>query len=473
MELQADLCIIGAGSGGLSLASGAAQLGLKVILIEENLMGGDCLNYGCVPSKALLAAAKTFNNSINAKDLGIINENTRVDFPKVKQYIKKVIKTIEPHDSVERFTKLGANVIKGHAEFIDKTEIRVNDQNIKAKKFIIATGSKPLIPTINGLDNIDFLTNENIFELDYLPKHLIVLGGGPIGCELGQAFKLLGSEVTILARSQILPKDDSELVDILRNKFKQDGINLLENLKFNSVTKVNDEIHLEINTKDGIKIIKGSDLLIAAGRAPDVSSLNLEKANVAYTSKGIEVDNTLKTTNKSIYAIGDVIGQYQFTHIAGYHASIVIKRSIFLTPAKIDYSAIPWATYTSPELAHVGMTEEQAKAFDKKSRVLTFDFSENDRAQTDNATLGKIKVYASKSGYVLGASILGSHASELLMPWSIAITQKIKLKDLAGLIVAYPTLSEINKFVAGSFYKELLFSKKTKSLVKLLNRVFS
>ncbi len=469
MEFKADLCVIGAGSGGLSVASGAVQFGLNVILIEEGLMGGDCLNYGCIPSKSLLAAAKALNNSKSAENFGVMNTNTVLDFNKVHDHIKNVIKNITPHDSVERFTGMGVKVIKGHAEFISPNSISVNEDTISAKRFVISTGSKPFIPEITGINNIKYLTNETIFDLTDLPKHLIVIGGGPIGCELGQAFKLLGSKVTLLARSKILPKDDPELVSILRKKFIDDGITLYEDTKFNSINSKDNEISLEITTIDGDKTINGSHILIAAGRLASVEKLNLDKANIDYSKKGIIVNKSLRTSNKKVFAIGDVIGQQQFTHIASYHAGVIIKKILFHLPSKVDYKAIPWATYTTPELAHVGMNEREAKAYDKNYKVLSFDLKNNDRARTENATLGKIKVFASKRGNILGVSILADHASELLMPWSLVITKNLKLKDIASLIVSYPTLSEVNKFVASSFYKEMLFSPKMQRLVKFLN----
>src|SRR3990167_5026015 len=467
-NLFCDIAIIGAGAGGLSIASFASQIGLKVILIETNKMGGDCLNTGCVPSKSFIAAAKLARNFSLANQFGIQSEQVKVDFIKVMEHVERVIQHIAKNDSVERFTALGVCVIKAHAQFIDAKTILANDNRITARHIVIATGSRPSIPPITGLNKINFLTNENVFDLREQPSHLIVIGGGPIGCELAQAFLFLGSKVTILEAFTMMPRDEEDCVDMLRDEFKLQGITIHEQIKVLEVKKNNQSIEVIIEKNGTKEIVVGSHLLIAAGRLADVSDLQLDKAGVTYTKKGIQVDKRLRTSNKRIYAIGDVIGSYQFTHIANYHASIVIKNMIFKIPASVDYHAIPWVTYTSPELAHAGlMTNEALKKY-PQAKILTLNLSENDRAQTERETFGKIKVIVTPKGKILGASILSAHAGELILPWIMLIQGNQSLRHLTEFIIPYPTLNEISKRIASEFYSKKIFSKPMRYVSKLL-----
>ncbi len=466
--LRPDLCILGGGSAGLSVAAVAAQMGAKVILIEAGKMGGDCLNYGCVPSKSLLAAAKVANQIRHADKFGIRASALDINIADVMQHVQSVINAIAPHDSVARFEKLGVKVIQAHGKFIDKKTIEANGTIIKPKRIVIATGSAPAIPGIPGLDKAIYYTNETIFSLKEKPEHLIIIGGGPIGCELAQAFLLLGIKVTVLEAFKILPRDEPDLVSILRQHLLDQGLNLYENVKITQITQESNVTKISIEKNEQMQTISGSHLLVATGRAANVQHLNLNSAEISYSPKGIVVDARLRTSNHRVYAIGDVAGSYQFTHIASYHAGIVIRNILFRIPAKVDYHAVPWVTYTDPELAHVGLSIEQALKQDPKAKILTWPLQENDRAQTEHDTVGAIKVITSAKGYILGVTILAAHAGELIFPWIIAIQEKKKIRSFIDMIVPYPTLSEISKRVAGEFYTPALFSKRTKRLIKFL-----
>lgn len=471
--LTPDFCVIGAGSGGLSFAAGAVQMGASVVLLEAKKMGGDCLNYGCVPSKALIAAAKFGHESSRAKHFGWDFSKTKVDFKKVHEHIHDVIKAIAPNDSVERFEKLGVRVILEQGHFIDNKTVETENHLIKAKRFIIATGSIPFVPPIEGLSNVPYLTNETIFDLKELPKHLVVIGGGPIGIEMAQSFVRLGSQVTVLEAFSALPKDDQAVTAKLKEILISEGIDLSENVKISSIKKIEQEIHIDYQTSDGKqKTLKASHIIVATGRRPNIQNLNLESAGIKFSPRGIEVNAHLQTSNPKVYAIGDCTGGYQFTHVAGYHAGLAIRNTIFGLRTKVETRAIPWVTYTDPELAHVGFMEAQLKEKQIPYKVLHMNFDENDRAQAEKRTDGVIKVLVSPKGYVLGATILGIHGGELIYPWVIAIQNKLKLTAITSSIAPYPTLSDINKRAAGSFYTEKIFSPFMKTIVRFIMRWF-
>ena len=472
MKRRVDFCIIGAGSGGLTVAAVAAQFDLKVILIEKNKMGGDCLNYGCVPSKALLAAGKRARAMQTADVFGIDNVAPTIDMMKVMSHVQGVIQTVSPHDSLERFIKLGVEVIFGEGRFIDKKTVQVEGVFVEAKHFIIATGTHPAIPPTPGLENVPYLTNETVFSLKEKPTHLIIMGGGPIGCELAQAFLDLGVKVTVLEMFQILPKDESEMVTILREKLIEAGVNLRERVKVLNCAKTNKGVLVTYENAHESYEIAGSHLLVATGRRVNIENLNLEAASVKYNVRGIKVNAGLRTTNKRIYAIGDCIGRFQFTHAAGSHAGVVIRRTIFKLPAKMDEKAMPWVTYTHPELAHVGLTKAMAEQQGISYHVAQFPFSDIDRAQAEHATMGGIMVLVGKKAHILGATILGENAGELIVPWGLAIQQGLKMSAMANMIVAYPTLSDITKRVASHYYASTLYSAKMKKLVRWLNNIF-
>ena len=469
--IKTDICVIGAGSGGLSVAAGASQMGADTVLIERDKMGGDCLNYGCVPSKALIAAGHTAHIMQHSDRFGIESVTPAVDYAKVRDHVRGVIAAIKPNDSVERFTGLGVNVVLGAARFTGPNTVEADGKTIQAKRFVIATGSTAMIPPIPGLDRVPYLTNETVFELDTRPDHLIVIGGGPIGAELAQAHRRLGADVTVVEMFDFLGKDDPELTEVVRRQFAEDGVTIMAQTAVIAIEKDGDRI-VVVTEKDGqTEKINGSHLLIAAGRQPNLDGLDLEAAGVAFERNGITVDARLRTSNKMIFAIGDVAGPYQFTHMAGYHAGIVIRNALFKLPAKVDYRAVPWVTYTDPELAHVGMTEVQAKeAHSGTINILRWPFHENDRAQAERETEGLIKVVTTKKGLVLGASIVGPRAGELLMPWVMAVGTKQKIGTMAGLIAPYPTLGEVSKRAAGSYYTPSLFSERTRKIVRFLLR---
>jgi pyruvate/2-oxoglutarate dehydrogenase complex dihydrolipoamide dehydrogenase (E3) component len=387
----------------------------------------------------------------------------------VHRHVHDVIAAIAPHDSVERFTGLGCTVLQAHARFIDDRTVEAGGQRIRAHRFVVATGSRAAVPPIPGLDGVAFFTNETLFDNAQLPEHLMIIGAGPIGCEMAQAHRRLGARVSVLDIGPMLPKDDPELVAIVRKAFAADGITLADGVKIQRVERREAGIAVVLADGNGERVIEASHLLIAAGRRPNVEDLGLEAAGVRYGPKGVEVDRRLRTSNKRVYAAGDVASGYQFTHLAAYHAGIVLRNTLFRLPAKVDTRALPWVTYTDPELAHVGLTEAQARGDNGTAiRVLRAEFADNDRAQAERATEGLIKVVVSKRGHVLGATIVGAHAGELILPWVLAIGQRLKIGTLAGMIAPYPTLSEISKRVAGSFYTPTLFGPRTRTLVRLL-----
>lgn len=464
--ISCDIAILGGGAGGLSVAAVASQLGMKVVLAEAGKMGGDCLNAGCVPSKSLLAAAKAAHAFTRADRFGIQNVTPTVDFAAVMAHVAEVIARIAPHDSVERFTRLGVTVLPGHAAFIDKSTMKVGETEVKARYFVVATGSSPAVPPVPGLADVPFLTNETIFSLKEKPDHLVIIGAGPIGCEMAQAFSFLGVKVTLLEAFTMMPRDEADLVDMLRHEFIQSGIQLYERIKIISVSRQGEKIEIVIEQNGQQQVISGSHLLVAAGRKVNVDGLALEKAGVNYTSKGIQVDNRLRTANKKIYAIGDVAGGYQFTHIAGYHAGIAIRNMIFKWPARVDYRAIPWVTYTFPPLAHAGLTTGEAEKQYKKVKIITVNYADNDRAIAEGETTGCLKAICTEKGNILGVSILGVNADELIAPWILLIKDGKTLREMSDAVFPYPTLSEISKRAASEFYSPLLFSDKVKRLVR-------
>lgn len=470
-QLHCDICVIGGGSAGLSVAAGAAQMGAETILVERGDMGGDCLNSGCVPSKSLLAAAKAARSGEKAAAFGIGYDQPRIDFTAVQAHVQEVIAEIAPHDSVERFEKLGVRVLRDSARFLSPRELAVGELRIRARRFILATGSRALVPPVSGLAETPYLTNESIFALEHCPEHLIVLGGGPIGCELGQAFRRLGARVSLVEMNRLLPREDRQAAALLRERMQAEGIEIHENAGMSTVHQQDGKIRARVKTEAGEEILEGSHLLVATGRQPVTDGLNLDAAGVAYDGKGIEVDARLRTSNRRIFAAGDVAGGPQFTHTAGYQAGIILRNALFRLPARVDYRALPRVTYCAPELAQVGLTEEEAHQQGKKVEVHQAGFAENDRARCERATEGFIKVVATPAGRVIGATIVGAQAGELVLPWVLAIAKGMKLSALAGLIAPYPTLSELSKQVAGSHYTPKLFSSRTRRLVRLLLRL--
>lgn len=470
-RIDCDIAVIGAGSGGLSVAAGAVLMGAKTVLVERGRMGGDCLNYGCVPSKALISAARHTVTWRQAARLGINYDEPEVDFPAVMRHVKHTIAAIAPHDSVERFTALGVQVLQGEGRFSDPETLLVGATTVKARRFVIATGSRPMIPPIEGLADVAHLTNETIFNIAERPVHLLIIGGGPIGIELAQAFRRLGSKVTIIEQAQCLPREDRELSALLLNTLRDEGVDIREQTKVIRAETTISGIVLTLRAGDGTEDrIAGSHLLIAAGRQPNVEELAMDKAGVAVGKTGITVDAGLRTTNKKIYAIGDVTGLSQFTHTANYHAGIVLKNALFRLPARADHTAIPRVTYGDPELASVGLLEDEARARHGKITILRWPFAMNDRAQAEAQTEGLIKVIAGRTGRVLGVSIVGPVAGDLLQPWALAVGKRLGIGAMQAMLVPYPTRGEVSKRAAGDFYKAKLFSPLTRRLVQFLAR---
>jgi pyruvate/2-oxoglutarate dehydrogenase complex dihydrolipoamide dehydrogenase (E3) component len=452
--IQADLCIIGAGSAGLSIAAGAAQMGARTVLIERGLMGGDCLNFGCVPSKSLLAAAKAAAAWRKGAAFGVDGTAPTVDWVRVRAHLAGVIASIAPHDSVERFQSLGVRVIRAEARFTGPDALVAGDLAVRARRFVIATGSEPLVPPIPGLDGVPFLTNETVFGIEQLPRHLLVLGGGPIGAELAQAFRRLGAEVALV-----------------RASLAADGVRILEGAKAVRVAAEAAGITLTFAREGREETVSGSHLLLAVGRKPTVAGLDLEAAGVALDKGGIRVDEHLRTTNRRIYAAGDVVGGPQFTHMAGHHAGVVARNALFGLPAKIERKAVPWVTFTDPELAQVGLTEAAARQQGQDVTVLRSGYGESDRARAERLGDGFFKILATARGEVLGATIVGQAAGELILPWVLAMQNGIGLKAMAKVIAPYPTLGEVGKRAAGSFFTARLFGAGMRRTVRLLQRL--
>lgn len=466
-----DIGIIGGGAAGLTVAAGAAQLGARTLLVEkEPALGGDCLHFGCVPSKTLIRSAHMYHQLGSTKKFGLPEvEAPPVDFRMVADRIRSVIATIQVHDSVERFCKLGAQVEFGEAEFIDEHAIRLNGKTHSAKFWVIATGSSPAAPRVESLKNIDYITNKEIFSLDTLPEKMIVLGAGPIAMEMAQAFQRLGSQVLVIQRSgQILSKEDKDMADTVMHVLQDEGVEILLNSNVVEAKQENSVKSITVEDKDGNRFTHMADtVLLAQGRTPNTGSLGLSKINVAMTRGGITVDNRLRTSHKHIFAPGDINGAYQFTHAAGYEGGIVITNAVFHLPRKTDYTLMPWCTYTDPELSSIGLNEKTATKKGINYTVWTEEFSGNDRALAEGNTTGKIKMLLNEKEKVIGVQIAGPRAGDLLGEWVAVLGGGVKLSTLAGTVHPYPTLAEINKRVAGSFLSTKIFSDRVKKGLKL------
>ena len=470
-QLKCDLLVIGAGSGGLSVAAGASQMGADVVLLEGHKMGGDCLNYGCVPSKSLIASAKAAYGQGHTSGFGVADQVPQVDYAAAMDHVAEVVASIEPMDSQERFEGFGVKVIREFGEFISPTQVKVGDHLITARRVVIATGSSPLVPAIPGLNTVPYVTNETLFDQRDKPDHLLIIGGGPIGMEMAQAHARLGCKVTVIEGARALGKDDPELAEVVLDSLRGEGVEIAEGAMVSAVRGQAGAI--EVETKDG-SIFKGSHLLMAVGRKANTDRLNLEAAGVETGRSGIRVDDQLRTSNKKVYAIGDVAGGMQFTHVAGYQAGVIVKSALFGLPSKAKSNHIPWTTYTDPELAQVGLTELQARdVYGAKLEVVRFDYHHNDRALAERKTKGFIKVMVVK-GRPVGASIVGHQAGELISTWSLALANGLKMSQIAAMVAPYPTIGEINKRVAGAYFSPRLFdSQNVKRAVRFVQRWIS
>ena len=476
-RLDTDICVIGAGSGGLSVAAGAAQMGARTVLVEKGEMGGDCLNYGCVPSKALLAAAHAARGvrGAEAAPFGIAAAGpARVDMAGVRAHVREVIAAIAPNDSQPRFEGLGVTVLRAAGRFMDRRTLRAGETEVRARYFVIATGSRPLVPPIPGLDETPHHTNETIFDIAAPVDHLVIIGGGPIGLEIAQAHRRLGARVTVLEAATLMSQDDPEAAAVVAGQLETEGIELYPGTRVTGTAKTADGIAVTVEDAQGVvATVTGSHLLVAAGRRANVEALGLEAAGIEANHQGVVVDSHLRTANRRAFAIGDAAGGPQFTHMAGYHAGVVIRQALFkMLWARADDPAVPWVTYTDPELAQVGLREADAVARYGADRVhiLRWPFEENDRAQAERATTGFVKVVLDRRGRPLGATIVGRGAGEMVLPWSLMIRQKLKIGAMAGAIVPYPTFSEASKRAAGSHFTPTLFSERTRRIVRFLLR---
>jgi pyruvate/2-oxoglutarate dehydrogenase complex dihydrolipoamide dehydrogenase (E3) component len=465
-----DLIVIGAGAAGLSVAAGASQLGASVALIERGAMGGDCLNTGCVPSKALLAASRAARAVADAARFGVIAPSPAIDWDGMRTHVHGVIETIAPVDSEARFRSLGVTVLRAEARFMDPATVLADGRSITARRFVIAAGSRAAVPPIEGLLGARYWTNDSLFDLAERPDHLLVLGGGPIGLEMADAFRGLGCKVTVVEAERIAAKEDPELAAGLRQALAARGVAIREGAKVIGVAP-----GPALLLADGTRL-EGSHLLVAVGRTPNLAALDLAAGNIAAGPGGIATDRGLRSvSNKHVFAVGDIadpagIGPRAFTHVGSYHAGIIIRRILFHLPARVDYAALPRVTYTDPELAQTGLTEAEAAAAGLPVQILRWPLAENDRAIAERDTSGLVKLVVSRNR-VVGAGILAPRAGEIISQWTLAIAQRTNLSTLAGLIVPYPTRSEAAKRAVGSFFAPRLFSERTKRLVRLLSKL--
>ena len=471
--IKTDICVIGGGAGGLAFAAGAVQMGARVVLVEKGLMGGDCLNYGCVPSKAMIAAAQLAYDMRHAERFGLPNHSVQADWQKVHAHVSSVVGAIAPHDSVERFESLGCKVLQASGSFIDRRTLLAGTAAVRAKHFVLATGSHPFVPPIEGIKETPYFTNETIFNHREDIRHLIVIGGGPIGLELAQAHLRLGAKVSVVERGGLLAHEDPDLAPFLLKQLAREGMAMLTHRNIVRVAGTKGKVRVVLSKNQQQEetiqedIVEGSHLLIATGRVPQLKGLHLEKAGIDHTPRGIKVDRMLKTSRKRIYAIGDCSGSAQFTHVAGYHAGIAIRNILFPMRAKASLDNLPLVTYCDPEIASLGLSERAAveRYGREKVRTFSFDYEENDRAHATHTPEGRIKVFLRKSK-ILGVAIVGAHAGEMLAPWIVAKEAGLKIGQMAGPIFPYPTLSEISKRVAGQAFVGTLFSKGMQRFVR-------
>jgi pyruvate/2-oxoglutarate dehydrogenase complex dihydrolipoamide dehydrogenase (E3) component len=470
--LKPDICVLGGGPGGLSVAAAAAAFGVPTVLIERGKMGGDCLNTGCVPSKSLLAAAKRAELMRNAGLFGLNVQGIGVDFAKVHDHVHSVIAALAPADSPERFTGLGVRVIRQHGQFKDRNTVTAGDVEIRARRFVIATGSAPAVPPIPGLDGGPFLTNENVFDLKERPEHLIIIGAGPVGLELAQAFRRLGSSVTVLEAAQPLANDDPECVAVVLDRLEREGIVIRSGVRVTGIARAGGVVTAAIEASGAEQTVTGSHLLVAVGRRPQINELGLEAAGIRHDHRGIIVNARLKTSNRRVYAIGDcAAGHPALTHAANYHAGLVIRNALFRLPVRADNSAVPWATYTDPELAQTGLTEAQARARRMTIRVARWPYHDNDRAQIEREAHGHIKVITTRNGKIVGATIVGAQAGELIAIWTFAIAQGLNIRALTNIVLPYPTFSELGKRAAIDFFTPSLTKPWVRRIISWM-RIF-
>lgn len=469
MKYEYHIIVIGGGSGGLVVASGAAGLGAKVALIEGEKMGGDCLNAGCVPSKSFLRSAHLAGLARESQAYGLTIPEIEVDMPKVMGRVASVIKAIEPHDSKERYEGLGVEVIEGYGSLMDGHSVKVGDRLLTAKNIVVATGSTPFVPPIPGIEGVAYYTNKNIFHIDEVPKKLIVLGAGPIGSELGQGFRHLGSDVTLIDMAPgLFGRDDQEVGPLMKEVFEKEGIVLELGVSVVRVKEVDESIQVTIKRGEEESIVQGDTLLVALGRKPNTKGLNLEEIGVAIGPRGhIETDDKLRSSISNIFAVGDVTGPYAFTHMAGYQAGLVIQNAIFPVKKSVDYRGVPWVTYTKPEVAHVGLTEGEAKKKGMDYNVYKVPMAGNDRARAEGDVQGFLKLITDKKGVLVGGTMVGDKAGEQIGLANLAVLKKMKISTFMSMTFPYPTELDIYKTAALQALRES-FKPWQKQLVERL-----
>ncbi|MDZ7588689.1 MAG: FAD-dependent oxidoreductase [Parasphingorhabdus sp.] len=465
-----DVIVIGAGAAGLTAAGGCAMFGLKALLIEKGEMGGDCLNYGCVPSKALLTAAARAAAG-GSTHLGVALPTPKVDWIGVRDHIRSAIATIAPVDSQERFEEMGVEVIRDRAQFIDPRTVEAGGRRFVAPRIVIATGSRPAAPPIAGLDAIDYLTSETLWDLDELPRHLAIIGGGAIGMEMAQAFVRLGSKVTLVERFTPMPRDDREAAELVIASVRADGVDIRTDCAVERVAKDEDGVAVTLGDQT---VIAASHLLVAAGRAPNIEGFGLEKAGVRTAKDGIIVDARRRTSARHIFAIGDCAQGPRFTHVSGAEGSLAVMNIALGIPGKWDDAALPWVTYTSPELGQIGLTEAAARQkWGDAVHVTQCEFAENDRAIAEADNRGFVKFVHRKTIFgkkLVGATVVGARAGDLLLPIAQLITGKASTFALGSAVIPYPNRSEILKTASFAMHETFAFSAPIKAWARLLAR---
>jgi len=464
-----DLAVIGAGSAGLTAAAFAIQLGARVALVEKSRTGGDCTWSGCVPSKTLLKTAKIAHQMRTAAAHGLTPVEPAVDLSRVMTHVRSVVADVYQHESPESLSADGIDVFLDTGHFIDSRSIAVGDTTLAARRFLLATGAQPLVPPIPGLETVGYLTYESIWNLESLPRHLIVVGAGPIGCEMAQAFRRLGADVTmVVSRDRVLPHDEPDAASVLADVFGSEGIELCYEARAERTWKEGNDIHLVASGKE----LVGDALLLALGRRPSVNGLDLEKAGVAYSAGGIEVDNNLRTSQRHIYAAGDCIGSYQFTHYAGWQAVMAVRNALLPRASKGVTDRVPWTTFTDPEVAHVGLTEEEArKTFGDTMMTCEWPMERVDRARAEGQKAGFVKLVHKKDGTLLGVTIVAAVAGEMIHEWIVALERGLKVGDLANIIHVYPTYSTASMQAAADIRVAELLSGTSGRIVRGLFRL--
>ena len=470
-ELKPEICVIGTNAGGLTVAAAAAALGVPVVLVENGGMGRGFLERdGSVPAQALIAAAERANAMRTGARFGAKAVRVGVDYAAVSAHMREVIEAVAPNFTRERFAGLGVRVITGAARFSDADTLAVDDFTIKANRFVIATGSSPVIPAIPGLLDTPHFTNEDLADLVELPRHLIVIGAGAVGLELAQAFRRLGAEVSVLEAAMPLAREDPECAAIVLDALEREGVKLRAGVETTNVRRVFARVQVSFATPAGAETIEGTHLLIAAGRRANLDDLGLEAAGISRAAPGVVVDPHLRTTNKRVYAVGDATGAPALAHVASYHAGIVTRQLLLRTPVKVNHLAVPRVIHTDPELAQIGLREDDARAQKRAIRVLRWPYRENDRAQAAGATDGHIKVVTDRGGDILGATIVGAEAGESIATWALAISENLNIRAFSGLVAPHPSYAELGKRAAGTYFSPGLTSPRPRRIMGWLRR---